>query len=379
MDDITRHHAVEWVGAADVVEEPGGVRPTRVPPRSRYQLDIHTAFVAQMCSGIRACFRTDSSAVELEVDPVRVQIDGIEPEPARFDLVVDGELADGAETGAGTVIASDTKNFDDMSIENRGPATICFRGLPAGMKSVEVWLPHTALLTVRRLAVAAGSTVEPSVQPAAWIHYGSSISHCSAADRPTNVWPAVAARAGGNRLSLINLGFSGECHTDQFVARFIRDRDASLISLKLGINSLETFRERTFRSAVHGFLDTVRDGHPVTPVVVCSPIYSPDREAHPDAAAGQHHPAARDPYVPPLTTRECRTILAGVVAGRVAHGDEHLHYLDGLELFGPDDIEDLPDRLHPNAAGYMRMGERFAAKVLGPDGLMRVPETPSAG
>ena len=370
MSDITRHHAVEWVGATDVVEELDGVRPVRVPPGSRYQLDFRTAFVAEMCSGIRACFRTDSSSVELEVEPLRVQLDATDPEPVRFDLVVDGELADAAETGAGTVIAYDTDNLGDLSIENHGPATISFGGLPAGMKSIEVWLPHTALLTVRRLTVAAGSTVEPSAQPAAWIHYGSSISHCSAADRPTNIWPAVAARAGGNRLSLINLGFSGECHTDQFVARFIRDRDASLISLKLGINSLETFRERTFRSAVHGFLDTVRDGHPVTPVVVCSPIYSPDREAHLDAADGQHHSAASDPQVPPLTTRDCRTILAGVVSDRVSQGDEHLHYLDGLELFGSDDIEDLPDGLHPNAAGYMRMGERFAAKVLGPDGLL---------
>ena len=369
MDDITRHAGVQWVGAADVVDEPDGVRPTRVPPGSRYQLALATAFVAGMCSGVRACFRTDSPAVELVVDPVRVQIDGVEPEPARFDLVIDGELADGAETGAGTVVAVDTGNIDDMSIENRGAATVRFDALPAAMKSVEVWLPHTAVLTVQQLAVVAGSAVEPSAQPPAWIHYGSSISHCMEADRPTNIWPAVAARAGGNRLSPINLGYSGECHTDQFVARFIRDRDAALISLKLGINSLETLRERTFRSAVHGFLDTVRDGHPATPVVVCSPIYSPDREAHSDAGV-QHHPDLLDPYLRPLTTRDCRTILAGVVADRVTHGDEHLHYLDGLELFGPDDIDDLPDRLHPNTAGYRRMGERFAAKVLDTGGML---------
>jgi lysophospholipase L1-like esterase len=35
--------------------------------------------------------------------------------------------------------------------------------------------------------------------------------------------------------------------------------------------------------------------------------------------------------------------------------------LDGLALFGPDDAGDLPDALHPNAAGYRRMGERFHA------------------
>jgi lysophospholipase L1-like esterase len=34
--------------------------------------------------------------------------------------------------------------------------------------------------------------------------------------------------------------------------------------------------------------------------------------------------------------------------------------VDGLELFGAADAGDLPDDLHPNPAGYRRMGERFA-------------------
>lgn len=35
--------------------------------------------------------------------------------------------------------------------------------------------------------------------------------------------------------------------------------------------------------------------------------------------------------------------------------------VDGLALFGADDVADLHDDLHPNAAGYRRMGERFHA------------------
>ncbi|WP_438267882.1 hypothetical protein [Kitasatospora purpeofusca] len=30
--------------------------------------------------------------------------------------------------------------------------------------------------------------------------------------------------------------------------------------------------------------------------------------------------------------------------------DRHLHYLDGRELLGPADVDDLPDGLHPSAA-----------------------------
>jgi lysophospholipase L1-like esterase len=42
--------------------------------------------------------------------------------------------------------------------------------------------------------------------------------------------------------------------------------------------------------------------------------------------------------------------------------------LDGLALFGPHDVADLPDLLHPNAAGYQRMGERFHAMAFTSDG-----------
>jgi lysophospholipase L1-like esterase len=38
----------------------------------------------------------------------------------------------------------------------------------------------------------------------------------------------------------------------------------------------------------------------------------------------------------------------------------NLTYLDGPKLFNEADVADLPDILHPNDAGYQRMGERFA-------------------
>ena len=66
--------------------------------------------------------------------------------------------------------------------------------------------------------------------------------------------------------------------------------------------------------------------------------------------------------------RRTRTILSEVVAGRRAAGDTNLHYLDGLELFGEADAPTLPDGLHPDGDGYLRMGERFAAHTFAPTG-----------
>ncbi|GAA2540854.1 hypothetical protein GCM10010409_14560 [Mycolicibacterium diernhoferi] len=40
-------------------------------------------------------------------------------------------------------------------------------------------------------------------------------------------------------------------------------------------------RRRAFGPAVHGFLDTIRDGHPRTPLVVIGPLYCPIHESTP--------------------------------------------------------------------------------------------------
>ncbi|MFF4600730.1 hypothetical protein [Amycolatopsis sp. NPDC001319] len=81
------------------------------------------------------------------------------------------------------------------------------------------------------------------------------------------------------------LGFAGQCHLDPVVARFIRDTPAELISVCLGSNVYRhcTFSARSFVPAVTGFLQTVRDGHPDTPLVVMTPIVCPTGEREPNA------------------------------------------------------------------------------------------------
>ena len=67
-----------------------------------------------------------------------------------------------------------------------------------------------------------------------------------------------------------------------------------------------------------------------------------------------------DFFEPPLTLRSVREILREIVETRAAE-DPALFYLDGLELFGADDIAELPDGLHPSPAGYLLIADRFAA------------------
>jgi hypothetical protein len=328
-----------------------------------------------MPAGGRLAFRTDSRVLELDVMLTAFQFADLPLRAVTFDLVVDDELVT-------TLAAADHHTLrvtgplpEDRTLVPGGVATLRF-DLPGSRESaVEVWLPHAAVLEVRGARVEAGTALEPLVRERRrWVHHGSSISHCLEAARPTETWPALAARQAG--VELLNLGFGGQCMLDQHVARTIRDLEADLISLKLGINVVngDTMRERAFRPAVHGFLDTVRDGHPDTPLLVVTPIVCPSAEDHPGPTlpdqAGRFDVVPRSEQLSTgaLTLRRVREVLTEVVTSRQEAGDANLHLLDGQQLFGADDLALLPDGLHPDAEGYHLMGRRFHSLAFAADG-----------
>jgi hypothetical protein len=360
---------VAIVGALDLDRTPTGVVPRRLPAWTRPQIpDLFMEAMVQLPAGVRLRFVSATTTVELDVMLTLIQQLPQELRPAVFDLVVDGTLTMQEATTTGTLITVVGTDPDSVTFTPGEPATIRLADLPAGRKTIEVWLPQAATVELRELRVDDDVSVEPA--PAApvrrWVHYGSSISHCFDADSPTRTWPAIAAARGG--VELLDLAFAGQCQLDPFVARTIRDLDVDLISLKVGVNVVngDTFRDRTFGPALHGFLDTVREGQPEVPLLVVSPVHFPAAEDSPGPTVtrddGSHTTVAGldELRQTSLTLRRMRPMIANVVETRRSLGDTNLHYLDGLELFGPDDAHDLPDGLHPNAAGYARIGERFA-------------------
>jgi hypothetical protein len=367
IDISTSHPSVRLAGIAELTASTRGGLTQRLPSWAREQLlDPAIAFVSSMPSGGRLEFVTDSTSIEIEVVLTRLQWGGVVPHEATFDLVVDGQLI------ASTVVAeTDLISFPDRSsveyeIVHLAPSIIRFEGFSSGAKHIEVWLPQNASAILRELRLDPSSSIGSPARSThrRWVHYGSSISHGMEAEHPTGVWPAVAARAAG--VDLTSLGLAGQCHLDHFVARTIRDLEADMVSLKLGINvvNADSMRERAFVPAVHGLLDTIREGHPDVPVVVISPIICPVAETHPGPTVpnddGRFDVIERpsELRLGALTLTRIRELLEIIVMQR---RDSDLYYLHGHELFGADDLDDLPDGLHPNTAGYQRMGERFHA------------------
>ncbi len=361
---------VRLAGIVDLTTMERGALTERLPAWARSQLvDPAIGFVASMPSGGRLEFVTDSTSIALEAVFTRLEYGGITPHTATVDLVVDG-AREASEVLVDTdVIRFPNRTSMDFEMVHIDPSAVRFDDLPAGRKHVEIWLPQNAATMLRGLRLGDGASLDapPPSERRRWVHYGSSISHCMEAEHPTGTWPAVAARAAD--VDLYSLGLAGQCHLDQFAARTIRYLPADLISLKLGINvvNADSMRERAFVPAVHGLLDTIRDGHPDTPIVVISPIICPAAEDHPGPTLANEE-GTFDVIERPvelalgaLSLARIRELLEQVVAQRQHAGDANVHYLHGHDLFGADDVDDLPDGLHPNSAGYQRMGERFVA------------------
>ena len=315
---------LRWAGHVSLETVGHTVRPWRIPYLDR-ALFPGVADKAEMAAGVRIVLETDAAHVGLDAETVGS--DGQPAQAAVGDEVVD--LSPGTMTP-----------------------------LPGGgRRTVELWLPHFGTTIVRGVVLPGGASVNrpPDDERPVWLTYGSSITHCRTATAPTRTWPARVARAAG--LDLTCLGFGGQCHLDPMVARVIRNQPADLISICCGINihGSGSLNSRSFPAAVIGTVETIREDHPDTPLCLISPIWGDWREIK----------ATAD-----LTLVDMRRVLAETVATLRDRGDEALHYVDGLTLFGPNSIGDgdlkrlMPDDLHPNDEAQPILADNVLRRVI---------------
>lgn len=362
-------------GAVELERTEAGLLPHRLPAwaRAQYQ-DPQLAMVEAQPSGVRLALRTAATVVELVVLPTKRRYGAMAPRPdGIYDLLVNGELTQQASAPGGKIMDIDVLS-GAAKVQPGDVQRLRFAGLPPGDKTVEIWLPHDEATEL--VALHADAPIAPltTLGQRRWLHHGSSISQGSNATNPTGIWPAVAARLAG--VDLLNLGFGGNALLDPFTARTIRDLPADVISLKLGINLVNTdaMRLRAFGPAVHGFLDTIREGHPTTPLLVISPTWCPIHETTPGPTMFDGKALEKGTLLframgndaerrqGKLTLGVIREQLQKIVQQR-APADANIHYLDGRELYGSEDNAryPLPDELHPEEEAHRLIGERFCA------------------
>jgi lysophospholipase L1-like esterase len=316
---------LSWPGAISLEKMPEYVHPWRIPVEDRILYDEGLVDGAGMPSGVRVTFSTNSRSVGGSV--------WLPYGTVKLDLTVDG-------IHVGTEVMDDAEPFS-------------FNDLATGEKRIEIWLPPMPHTGLRGLVLDDGATLNPvdDTRPK-WITYGSSITHAGGAESAINTWPAISARRAD--FNLLNLGYSGNCHLDALVATMMRDQPADYLSMCVGINIMggASLGPRTFRSSVIGFVQLVREKHPETPFIIISPIFSPPCESTPNTVDMTLEIMRDDVETAVNIMRDC--------------GDENVHYVNGLDVMGPEQLHLLPDELHPGPEGYKVMGQRFFENAIKP-------------
>ncbi|MBS4219564.1 G-D-S-L family lipolytic protein [Bacillus sp. FJAT-49711] len=275
---------------------------------------------AEIPAGVRVTFETNSSKIKVEFAPAHTEIE--------FDIVLDGECRH-------TAIVKESDSFficENLSAEN---------------KKVEIYLSQQERVLLKNVYIEENA--EWKIHSSArkkWLAYGSSITQCHAAESPSLTWPAITAKKLD--LDLICLGFSGQCQYEPMIARTIRDTQVDFISLCAGINTYghSCYNNRTFQAIIIGFIKIIREKQLTVPIVLSSPIYGTFREETPNLVG--------------FTLIEMRKQVKQIVDVFTKNGDEHIFYVDGLDILDEKYENLLPDGLHPDAEGYKLMGNNFA-------------------
>jgi hypothetical protein len=147
------------MGAISTESTDDGVMAWRINYEEKVLYANELVMRAAMPAGVRVTFQSNTSMIEGTCDSVE--------ERNRIDLVVDDKLA-------GSV---DTESQTSFRFENLGSEA----------KNFELWLPQFGEFRLGGLTIDDGAEISsaPTSTTPKWTTYGSSITHCSTADSPT--------------------------------------------------------------------------------------------------------------------------------------------------------------------------------------------------
>ena len=289
-------------------------------------------------SGGRIRFRTDSNVIAIRLeyrsgpDMTNMHAFG----QTGVDLYLDGIYR-------GTAIAKrDSKPGEPVE-----QVYLDLKGQPRVEREATIYLSLYAPVKVLALGLDADAKIrkpQPFAVARPVVFYGTSITQGGCASRPGMSYQAILGRM--LNLDFVNLGFSGAARA----SRRWREWSPRLTRRHSFSTSPRTTGPRLPCGEVYEpFLNTVREKHPRTPIVVITPIAN-SRETLPGADG---------------EVRAMRALIRNVASKHIAAGDEHLQVVEGTDLLGPERADGLVDGTHPNDLGFQWMAEGLAPRMRG--------------
>lgn len=217
-----------------------------------------------------------------------------------------------------------------------------FTGQRPVEREFSLYLPLYNDLTRLEIGLSDGAAVlppSPFALPGPVVYYGSSITMGGCASRPGNAYPAILSRR--LNLDMVNLGMSGNGLGEPEVARLIAEIDAACFVLDFHIN-VKTADE--LREVYLPFYETIRQRHPETPILMLSQIFTTRERFEPDWLQKRIDQTA---------------VIREAYTEALRRGDQHVHFVDGTWLIGPEDDGAYVDGVHPNDRGFFMMADRL--------------------
>jgi lysophospholipase L1-like esterase len=216
---------------------------------------------------------------------------------------------------------------------------VLVKGLAPGKREFALYLPLYNGVTEVALGVPAGEMIQAAQLPPAAVKpivfYGTSITQGGCASRPGMAYPAIL----GRRLDwpTINLGFSGNAHSEPEVARLLAELDPAVYVLDpLPNMTVESVAER-----IEPFVTILRRAHPATPIVLIESIEFPATAFVAQMRQGVEAKNAK---------------LREIYRRLIRAGQKRIFYVRGAKLIGDDGLATV-DGVHPTDLGFMRMAD----------------------
>ncbi|MDB6057753.1 MAG: rhdA [Verrucomicrobiales bacterium] len=210
-------------------------------------------------------------------------------------------------------------------------------GLKPGNREYMLYLPLYNGLDSLEIGVKANSDFEPAAprpeKPI--VFYGTSILQGGCASRPGMAYPAIVGR--WLDWPTINLGFSGNAHSEPEVAALLAQLDPAVYV----IDPLPNMQAALVATRIEPLVKTLRAAHKETPIILVENI------AYCDA-----------PFVEGRRGYIKSNAALKVVYENLKHsGIRNLYYLSAKGLIG-DDGEGTVDGTHATDLGFERMAEK---------------------
>lgn len=260
-------------GAVSVEQEPAGIRFYRFTDEqfALYKKRNEKFFQkSKTTSGIKLCFRTDSSTLYL-----RFLVEGhIGASFMAFDVFSDGKMIGSLNNFTGVEFPRNYIKTEFPIGEFSGEFT-----LGAGEKLVTVHLPWNGYLLLQEISVEDGASLESAKPDKKLLALGDSITYGNAAMHPSSRYIARLCDALG--AEEYNKGIGGEFFCPELAATresFVPD----YIVVAYGTNDWRKLSRQEFLHNVKAFFKNLHRCYPGAKTIVITPIWRSNLNAETD-------------------------------------------------------------------------------------------------